>query len=97
VVSLSQLAQLIKSISHVERIDDFTIKPLEQHLFLVTGFSRQTSSQPSFGGATLLTAAEAGRKRIDATRTRPQDGGAVDAGLLHREGVSPQAAVVVVV
>jgi hypothetical protein len=71
----------------VGKIDDFTIKPIECHLFLLTGFSRHTSSQPLFGGATLLTAAEAGRKHVDATRTRPQDGRAVDARAL----VSPRS------
>jgi hypothetical protein len=38
-VSFSQLTQLIESISHVGKIDDFTIKPLQQHSFLLTGFS----------------------------------------------------------
>jgi len=66
----------------VGKIDDFTIKPIEQHSFLLTGFSQHTPSQPSFGGATLSTAAEAGRNHVDATRTRPQDGSAVDAGAL---------------
>jgi hypothetical protein len=81
-VSFGQLARLIESIGHVGKIDDFTIKPIERHSFLLTGFSRHTASQPSFGGATLSTAAEAGRKHVDATRTRPQHGRAVDARAL---------------
>jgi len=81
-VSFGQFARLIESIGHVGKIDDFTIKPIEQHSFLVTGFSRYTPSQPSFGGATMSTAAEAGRKHINATRNRPQDGRAVDARAL---------------
>lgn len=49
------------SIGHVGKIDDFTIKLIEQHSFLLTGFSRHTSSRPSFGGTTLSTVAGAGR------------------------------------
>jgi len=37
-------------------------------LFLLTGFSRYTSSRPSFGGTTLSTTVEAGRDNVDATR-----------------------------
>jgi hypothetical protein len=81
-VSFSQFAQLIASIGHVGKIDDSTIRPIEQYSFLVTGFSRHTPSRPSFGGTTLSTAAEVGRKHVDATRTQPQDGRAVDARVL---------------
>ncbi len=81
-VSFSQVGRLIASISYVGNIDDFTIKPVEQHSFLVTGFSRHTSSRPSFGGTTLSTAVEAGRDYVDATRTRPQRSRAIDAGAL---------------
>ncbi|KAI9779869.1 MAG: hypothetical protein M1839_007182 [Geoglossum umbratile] len=88
-VSFGQLAQLIESISHVGKIDDFTIKPIEHHSFLLTGFSRYTSSQPSFGGATLSTAAEAGRNHVDATRTRPQNGRAVDTRALASRRSEP--------
>jgi hypothetical protein len=63
----------------VGKIKDFTIKPIEQHSFLLSGFSWHVLSKPSFGGATLSTAAEAGRDHVDATRTRPQDGKAVNA------------------
>lgn len=87
-VSFSQAARLIKSIGHVGKIDDFTIKPLEQHSFLVTGFSRHTSSRPSSSAATLAIAAEAGRDHVDATRTRPQESKAVDARALESQKLS---------
>ncbi|KAI9866126.1 MAG: hypothetical protein M1813_001687 [Trichoglossum hirsutum] len=81
-VSFGQLAQLIESIGHVGKIDDFTIKPIEHHSFLLTGFSQYTSSQLSFGEATLSTAVEAGCNYVDAMRTRLQNSRAVDARAL---------------
>ncbi|KAG9238930.1 hypothetical protein BJ875DRAFT_436917 [Amylocarpus encephaloides] len=42
-VSFNQVAQLIESIGYVGKIDDFTIKPMEQQRsFLLTGFSPRT-------------------------------------------------------
>jgi hypothetical protein len=79
-VFFGQLARLIESIGHVGKIDDFTVKPLQEHSFLLTGFSRHVSSWPLFGGETLSTTAEAGRDHVDGTHTRPQEGKAVDAG-----------------
>jgi hypothetical protein len=76
-VSFSQVAQLIESIGHVGKIDDFTIKPLQQHSFLLTSFSRHTPSRLSSSGTNMSTAAGAGRSHVDATRTRPQNGRAV--------------------
>jgi hypothetical protein len=87
-VSFGQLAKLIESIGHVGKIDDFTIKPIEHHSFLLTGFSRYTSSQPSFDGATLSTV-EAGHNHVDATRTRPRNGRAVDARALASRRSEP--------
>jgi hypothetical protein len=81
-VSFSQVVRLIASTGHVGKIVDFTIKPMEQHSYLLTGFSRHASSQPTFGGTTLSTTAGASRDHVDATRTRPQEGRAVDAGAL---------------
>jgi hypothetical protein len=52
-VSFSQLAQLIESVGYVKKIDNFTIKPIEQHSFLLTGFSRHTSSR--FPSGTILS------------------------------------------
>ncbi len=88
-VSFSQVVRLIASTGHVGKIDDFTIKPVEQHSFLLTGFSRHTSPRPSFGGTTLSTATKAGRDHVDPTRTRPQEGRAVDAGALASRRSKP--------
>ncbi len=52
-VSFGQLISLIESIGHAGKIDDFTIKPIEQHSFLLTSFSRHTSFQPSSSGTTV--------------------------------------------
>jgi hypothetical protein len=73
-VSFSQLTRLVESIGHAGQIDDFTIKPLQQHLFLLTGFSRHTPSRPSSKGMTASAAAEASPIHRDATRIRSQDG-----------------------
>jgi hypothetical protein len=81
-VSLTQLAQLIVSIGHIEKIDDFTIKSIEQHSYLLSGFSRCTSS---------LITAEAGRGHVDATHTPPQDGEAVDARAFTSQGSEPMS------
>jgi hypothetical protein len=56
-------------IGHVGKIDDFAIKPIEQRSFLLTGFSRHTSSRLSSSGTTMSTTAEAGRNHVDGTRT----------------------------
>ncbi|TAQ85113.1 hypothetical protein B7494_g6565 [Chlorociboria aeruginascens] len=81
-VSFAQLARLIASTGHVGKIDDFIIKPIEQHSYLLSGFSRHTSSSIT---------AEAGRDHVDATRTRPQDGKAVDAGAFISRGSEPSS------
>ncbi|KAF4632617.1 hypothetical protein G7Y89_g5508 [Cudoniella acicularis] len=88
-VSFSQVVRLIASIGHVEKIIDFTLKPIEQHSFLLTGFSRHTSSRPTFGGTTLSTTTEAGRDHINATRTQPKEGRAVNAGALASRRSKP--------
>ncbi|KAH8595134.1 hypothetical protein B0O99DRAFT_686985 [Bisporella sp. PMI_857] len=44
-VSFRHLTQLIESIGHVGEIEDFTVKPTDQHTFLLTGISRYTPSQ----------------------------------------------------
>jgi hypothetical protein len=59
-VSFSQVARLIASTGHVGKIADFSIKPMEQNSFLVTGISRYASSQPSSGGGTVSSAVDAG-------------------------------------
>jgi hypothetical protein len=53
------------------KINDFTIKPMEQYSILITGFSRYTLSRLSFSSKAMLTAVEAGRAHKDATRSRP--------------------------
>jgi len=68
-VSLVQLARLIASTGHVRKIDDFTIKPIEQHSYLLNGFNRHIS---------LSITAEAGRDHVDTTRTRSQNSKAVN-------------------
>jgi hypothetical protein len=91
-VSFSQLTQLIESISHVRKIDDFTIKPLQQHSFLLTGFSRHTSPRLSSSGTIILTVAEANRVHNDATRSQLRYGRAVDAaGAVAPRGSEPSS------
>ncbi|KAH7393751.1 hypothetical protein BKA64DRAFT_644477 [Cadophora sp. MPI-SDFR-AT-0126] len=43
-VSLAQVARLIANTGHVGKIDDFTIKPIEQHSYFLSGFSRQVGN-----------------------------------------------------
>jgi hypothetical protein len=88
-VSFGQIVGLIVSIGHIGKIDDFTIKPMEQHSFLVTGFSRHTSSSLSSDITTVLSATEAGRTHKGATRTRPQPGKAIPAQALVLQGSEP--------
>merc|ERR1711977_561294 len=63
-VSLAQVVQLIASTGHVGKIDDFTIKPMEQHSYLLSGFSRYTSSSIT---------AEAGRDHVDESGLSDSD------------------------
>jgi hypothetical protein len=90
-VSFNQVVRLIAGIGHVGKVDDFTIKPLEQHSFLVTGFSRHTPSRPSSGGTAVSTAAEAGRTHKDATRTRPKHVKATHAQALALQRSEPSS------
>ena len=90
-VSFGQLSRLIASIGHVGKIDDFTIRLMEQHSFLVTGFSRYTPSRLSSGGKAVSTAAETGRIHKDATRPRPQHGKAMHAQPLASQGSEPSS------
>jgi hypothetical protein len=90
-VSFSQLSRLIASIGHVGKIDDFTIKPMEQHSFLVAGFSRSTPSRLSSGGKAVSTAAGAGRTHKNPARPRPQHGKAMHAQPLASQGSEPSS------
>jgi len=73
-VSFAQLARLIQSTDNVEKINDFTIKPMKQNSFLVTGFSWHIISQLSSGRITASTAAKAKPypQRCDAYPTPSQ-------------------------
>ena len=79
-VSFSQLAQLIESVGHMGKIDDFTIKPIEQYSFLLTGFSRHTSPT-----------VEANRVFDNAPSITLQHSKAVDARALLSEGGEPSS------
>jgi hypothetical protein len=63
----------------VGKINDFTIKPVKQYSYLLSGFSWHTLLRPSFGIATLSTTA-AGCNHFDTICTRPPDGKAVNTG-----------------
>ena len=78
-VSFSQVARLIESTSHVGKIDDFTIKPIKQHSFLVTGSSRHAPSRLLSSRTTVTAAAEASPILNDTPSTILQHGRVVDA------------------
>jgi hypothetical protein len=88
--SFSQLAQLIESVGHVGKIDDFTIKPIEQHSFLLTGFSQRTSS-PLSSGTILSPTVEANYVFDNAPPTTLQHSKAVGAGALLSEESEPSS------
>jgi hypothetical protein len=69
-VSFRQVVRLITSIGYSEKIDDFTIKPIEQNSCLLAGFSRYTSSQFSPSGGTVPTI-EAGQIYESTLNNRP--------------------------
>lgn len=54
-VSFSQVAQLIESVGH-GKIEDFTIRPSQQDLFLLTGLSQHSPSQRLSSGSNLTCA-----------------------------------------
>jgi hypothetical protein len=90
-VSFNQLAQLVENIGHIGKIDDFSIKPLEQHSLLLTGFSCYIASRLSSSGMAVSTAAETSPICRDATHIRPQHGKAVDAKALASYGNEPSS------
>jgi hypothetical protein len=70
-MSFSQLAQLIEGIGYVGKLDDFTIKPLQQESLLLTGVCHHPISQLSPGRTlTLPRHASARTPSNDAARTR---------------------------
>jgi hypothetical protein len=88
-VSFGQLVRLIASISYMGKIADFTIKPIEQHSFFLTGFSRHTSSRLSSSGTILPTTAEADPILDDAPLTILEHSRAVNTGALASQGSGP--------
>ncbi|MCJ1357476.1 MAG: hypothetical protein MMC33_007472 [Icmadophila ericetorum] len=90
-VSLAQVVRLIASTGHVGKIDDFTIKPMEQQSYLLSGFSWHASSRLSSSGTALSTTAEAGYDYVNTTRTRPQHSKAVDARALLSRRCEPSS------
>ena len=91
-VSLAQVVRLIASTGHVGKIDDFTIKPIEQHSYLLSGFSWYASSRLSSSGTVLSTTVEAGRDYVDTTRTGPQyDNRAVDSRTVASRRCGPSS------
>jgi hypothetical protein len=95
--SFSQLGKLIEDVGHAGKIDDYTINPLKQNLFLLTGFSLRISCRLSQSGTTAETAVEAIPRHCDATRTQLQHDTTVDTGLLRLTIVSCLATVMMVV
>ncbi|KAH8745457.1 hypothetical protein BGZ57DRAFT_237292 [Hyaloscypha finlandica] len=89
-VSFSQVAQLIASIGHIGKINDFLIKPVVQHSLLLTGFSRHTSSRLSSSGTILSTAVEADPILDDAPSTISQHGRTVNTRTVSQQGISKQ-------
>jgi hypothetical protein len=85
-VSFSQLTRLVENMGYIGKIDDFSIKPLEQHSFLLIGFSCYIASGLSSNGMTVSTAAETSPIRRDATHIRPQRGKAMDTKAFASHG-----------
>jgi len=83
-VSFSQVARLIESIGYMGKIDDFTIKPIEQHSFLLTSFSRHTSSRLSTS-TTLSPTVEANRVFDNVPSAALRHSKVVDTGALSSE------------
>jgi hypothetical protein len=87
-VSFSQVVQLIESIGYVGKIDDFAIKPIEQHSLLLTGFSRHTLS-PLSGGTIFSPTVEANCVFDNAPSTTLQYSKDFGAGALLPEESEP--------
>lgn len=86
--SFGQFSRLIECVGHGGNIEDFTIKPLKQHSFLVTGFSRHMSSSPSQSGRTVGSTTNAGRVPLGARRTRLGKGGSASTFASQRRETS---------
>jgi hypothetical protein len=77
--SFGQFSKIIECVGHAGNIEDLTIKPLKQHSFLVTGFSRHTSSRPSQSGRTVGSTTFACRVPLVARHTRLDKGRSASA------------------
>ncbi|KFY78272.1 hypothetical protein V499_02527 [Pseudogymnoascus sp. VKM F-103] len=72
--TFGQFSKLIECVGYAGNTKDLTIKQLKQHLFLVTGFSRRTSSRPSQSGRTVRSTTNACLVPLSARRTRADKG-----------------------
>lgn len=77
--TFGQFSKLIECVGHAGNTKDLTIKQLKQHLFLVTGFSRRTSSRPSQSGRTARSTTNACVVPLGARHTRVDKGGSASA------------------
>jgi hypothetical protein len=66
----------------VGKVNNFTIRLMEQHLYLLSSLGWHALSQLSSSSTALSTTVEAGCDHIDTTSTRTQHGRAVDARAL---------------
>lgn len=81
-VSFSQLVWLIKSTDYVEKIDDFMIKSIKQHLFIMTDFSQHASFWLLFSETTVSTAVKASSIHRNAACIQLQHDKAIDVKAL---------------
>ncbi|ELR09122.1 hypothetical protein VC83_04383 [Pseudogymnoascus destructans] len=72
--TFGQFSKLVECVGHAGNTKDLTIKQLKQHLFLVTGFSRRTSSRPSQSGRTVRSTTNACLVPLSAGRTLADKG-----------------------
>lgn len=87
-VPFSQGAQLIKSIGHIGKINDFTIKQLQLYSLLLTGSSQHTLSWLS-NRTILSTATEADPILDNTPSTILQQSKAVDTRIVIQQGIEP--------
>ena len=87
-MTTTTIARLTESVGHVGQIDDFPIKSLEQHSFLLTGFSRHTPCRLSSMGMTASATAEASPTHR-ARRIQLQHGTAVNAEAITSQRSKP--------
>lgn len=79
--SFGPFTRLIKEIGHVEEVTVSTVKPLPQHQFLLTGFSRHTLPRNLHSERTTGFASTASSFYEGGARTQLQHGTTVDVGI----------------